>query len=265
MERSLTILFSLIFIFSATADGKQTAGAHRKKAGHAKTSAKAKAPYCAGVKTITDCHDEGCGPKSDPELNKLKNIRSDPQQPVTQTIAWMKSLPDPENFTEQNKEDRTELKQIGEGQKITVPAWVLDVRREGQETCNCGLTAIADTDNHLVLVEPTAKKPTLKRYEPHSITAEFTPRVRLDHPKFTRERLAPLIDPKWKGGTQKPVGKLLVRVTGLLMFDSHHFLNNALNRENNWEIHPILKFEYCPPGLVCKAESDANWKDLENE
>src|SRR6266404_652288 len=254
MKRYVAVLVVIICAL-VSVDAKQA---------RSRTSHKSKKPYCAGVKVITDCSDEGCGPNSEPELNKRKNIRSDNQQPVAQTISCMKSLPDPENFTQQHQ-DRAELKQLGEGQKIRVVAWVLDVRAERQETCNCGLIAAKDTDNHLVLVDPNLKKPTLKLYEPHSITAEFTPRVRLDHPKFTRERLAPLIDPKWKGGTAKPMGKLLVRVTGLLLFDSYHFLHNALTRENNWEIHPILKFEYCPAGQVCRADSDANWKDLESE
>jgi hypothetical protein len=237
-----------------SADAKQTRKGH---------GSKSKKPYCA-VTTIADCVDQGCGKNNEPKLNELKNIRSDNRQPENQTIGWMKSLPDPADFTDVNQ-DRGELTQIGEGKKIRVVAWVLDVRKEGQETCNCGLTAPKDTDNHLVLVDPNLKKPTLKLYEPHSITAEFTPRVRLDHPNFTRERLAPLIDPKWKGGTNKPVGKLMVRVTGLLLFDSYHFLNNALVRENNWEIHPILRFEYCPPNQVCRADNDANWKDLESD
>jgi hypothetical protein len=51
------------------------------------------------------------------------------------------------------------------------------------ETCNCGLTAPKDTDNHIVLVDPTLGKPKLtKAVESESETAEFTPRVRLDHP-----------------------------------------------------------------------------------
>jgi hypothetical protein len=39
-----------------------------------------------------------------------------------------------------------------------------------------------------------------------SVVAEFTPRVRLEHPKFTTRELSPKIRHK---------GKLLVRVTGL--------------------------------------------------
>ena len=60
-----------------------------------------------------------------------------------------------------------------------------------------------------------------------------------------------------------PSGKLLVRVTGLLLFDSFHFLHKPLKRDNNWEIHPVLKMKYCPEGETRRAESDANWRDLE--
>jgi hypothetical protein len=47
------------------------------------------------------------------------------------------------------------------------------------------------------------------------------------------------------------------------MFDSEHFLRNHLKRHNNWEIHPILKMEYCPQDQACDENSDANWKDLD--
>jgi hypothetical protein len=71
-----------------------------------------------------DCPDEGCTRtkhhKFDPELNKLKNIRSDNQQPVLRSIRWMKGLADPTSLTECGNRD--ELKQLGEGQKITVVA-----------------------------------------------------------------------------------------------------------------------------------------------
>jgi hypothetical protein len=101
--------------------------------------------------------------------------------------------------------------------------------------------------------------------EPDSETAEFTPRVRLDHPNFTQEKLEPLIDPDWNPGDTPTQGKLLVRVTGLLMFDSEHYCRRPLIRHNNWEVHPVLKMEYCPDGQTCQADSDENWKDLESE
>jgi hypothetical protein len=149
---------------------------------------------------------------------------------------------------------------------ITVVAWALATRAEGQETCNCKLEEPENTDNHIVLVDPKFKTPTLKRNEKHSVTAEITPRVRLDHPNFTQEKLQSLIDPSWKASQKPQKGKLLVRVTGRLMFDSEHYCGPfQLNRENDWEIHPIFKVEYCPNGKKCKAESDENWVDMERK
>src|ERR1700741_1586855 len=160
MTRFVAVLLLVVCALSAGAKQTHTQRAHSKS----------KQPYCA-VTTIADCSDQGCGKNNEPKLNERKNIRSDNRQPENQTIAWMKSLSDPENFTDVNQ-DRSELTQIGEGKKIRVVAWVLDVRTEGQETCNCGLTAPKDTDNHLVLVDPSIEEPTLKGDEPHSITAE---------------------------------------------------------------------------------------------
>jgi hypothetical protein len=48
----------------------------------------------------------------------------------------------------------------------------------------------------------------------------------------------------------------------VLMFDSEHFLGRHLKRYNNWEIHPVLKFEYCPTGQTCSKDS-GNWKNLD--
>ena len=256
MKQTLTILFLLVSIFCAPAN-----------------------PPCVtrdcadGIKKIADCPDEGCAhpdkktgkPHSfDEELDKLKNIRSDNQQPVLRSIQFMKDLEKkPKSLTECGNRD--ELKQLGEGQKITVVAWALTARPGSQESCNCDLSHPADTDNHIVLVDPGVKNPTLAEDEIHSVTAEFTPRVRLDHPNFTRDALNPLIDPHWKPPSKKdPKGKLLVRVTGLLMFDSKHLFEGALKRDTNWEIHPVLKMEVCPEGETCGADSDENWKDLDN-
>ena len=218
------------------------------------------------VKTIADCPDDGCNAKNakkhdhpiDPQLDKLKNIRSDNQQSDLRSIQAMKDLSKPsKNFTECGSRD--ELKQLGEGQKITVVAWALTARPGNPESCNCDLHSAADTDNHIVLVDPAVKNPTIKKDEIHSVTAEFTPRVRLDHPNFTRGVL--------NGKIRKANGKLLVRVTGLQMFDSGHFFpkDPKLIRATNWEIHPVLKMEFCPNGETCRADSDENWKDLDNE
>lgn len=218
--------------------------------------------------SLADCPDEGCGTQFDPNLNRRKNIISDDQTPTLRTLTWMKNLVDPENF--QEGDSREELTALGEGQKITVMAYLLVAKPElGGESCNCGLQTPAETDNHLVLVTRTtvnkfpaattnaANKQVFHSRELESLTAEYTPRVRLAHPNFTREKIQPMID-------ATPKKALLVRITGLLLFDSEHFIKNHLVRVNNWEIHPVLKMEFCTTGETCKPDSDAGWQSIDD-
>jgi len=222
---------------------------------------------CAGISGIQECPVDGCSndgklAERKKKLNQLKNKRmTEVGTPTLHTIEWMRNRPNPKHCW-----DREELRTLGEGDMVKVVAWALAARCGSQESCNCYLFEPQDTDNHIVLVEPSLKKPTLTRSEKHSITAEFTPRVRLDHPNFTQEKFESLIDPDWQVGEKPTKGKLLVRVTGPLFFDSGHYCDKPpLTRENDWEIHPVLKMEYCPEGKTCRADSDENWKDLDNE
>jgi hypothetical protein len=243
MKRTLTLLFLLSSVFCASADPPCVT-----------------TPCPESIKKIGECPDEGCtrtqGHTFDQELNKRKNIQSDDRQPEVRDIRWIKGLEDPNNLIE--CEGRDELKGMGEGQKITIVAWALTAKKGGPESCNCDLPGEANQDNDVVLVDRRVKNPTLAKDEIRSITAEFTPRVRLKHRNFTRTKLNSLIS---------PTGKLLVRVTGLLMFDSKHFFHPdpPVKRDTDWEIHPILKVEYCPKGKTCRANSDENWKDLDND
>jgi len=229
---------------------------------------------------ITACPDTGCG-VLDPHLNKQKNLPSNKQEPIAKTLQDLKDLPDPVPGFKIG-DTREKLKALGEGDKITVVAYALVARKGGKESCNCGLAAPKDTDNHIVLVEKetlaitakatrangatatkkavkarSAAQNTLDAREKESETAEFTPRVRLDHPKLAGQRLQDLV-------ADAPKQALLVRVTGLLMFDSEHSLGRHLKRVNNWEIHPVMKMEFCPTGETCTAGSN-NWKDLEDQ
>lgn len=239
---------------------------------------KIKCPSPTKLKDIYDCPLTGCG-NVDPHLNEQKNIQSDDQAPVAKTLEDLKDLPDPvSDFKVGNT--REKIKELGEGQKITVVAYALVARKGAKESCNCGLSKANDTDNHIVLVDQqtlaltakatrakpatanrkavparTAQQNTLALREEQSETAEFTPRVRLDHPNLAGSRLQKLI-------ATAPKQALQVRVTGLLMFDSEHSLGHHLHRVNNWEIHPVMKLEYCPNGETCTADS-TNWQDLE--
>jgi hypothetical protein len=211
---------------------------------------------------ITDCPDTGCGPSLDPNLNRQKNIRSDDREAEPMTIQQIRNLPDPVPGFHIG-DTRSKLAALGEGKKIVVVANALVARKGGAESCNCKLTSVADTDNHIVLVDRVLRirrgetaKQTLSRREENSITAEFAPRPRLDSSNLTRANLQPLIA---VDGVQK------IRVTGLLMFDSEHSLGHHLKRHNNWEIHPILDMDYCPRRKRCTADSDANWVKLGEE
>ena len=218
--------------------------------------------------SLATCPDQGCGKEFDPNLNRRKNIVSDNQAATLRTLASIKKLDDPEHFSA--GDTREELTDLGEGQMITVAAYLIAAKPElSGESCNCGLQTPEETDNHLVLVSKTTvdkfpvstnaatNKKRFHSRELESVTAEFTPRVRLQHPHFTRADLVPLIN----AATQKA---LFVRVTGLLLFDTEHFIKNHLVRVNNWEIHPVLKFEFCSKGVTCKATADAGWKSLDD-
>lgn len=219
-------------------------------------------PCPSPLNDIEDCPITGCGPSLDPHLNRQLNVRSDDQDAEPMTIQQIRNLRDPvPGFKVGNT--REKITALGEGKKIVVVANAIAVRKGKGESCNCKLTKDADTDNHIVLVDRVLRirrgetaRQTLARRERNSITAEFTPRVRLNSPHLTRANLQPLIA---VDGVQK------VRVTGLLFFDSEHSLVLPLKRHNNSEIHPVLELEYCPKGKRCTADSHDNWVRLGDE
>ena len=271
MRKLMVVLMALCLLISLPAATAKTKATVKKK------------PVVKCPKKLADCPPEGCSASHDVDgnLNRRKNLTdddSDAQGPAeSRTLASVKALNNPKHFVMGGS--REELRTLGEGKKIRVTAFLLTAKPEGGESCNCGLddAKAADkdvgvnTDNHLVLVsgETVNKFPVvghvnfdqwkkvLGKREKESITAEFTPRVRLTHPNFTRAAVRPLIlDARQMA--------LPVRVTGILMFDSQHFLDNPLVRVNNWEIHPILKLEFCPEGTTCKADNDAGWRSLDD-
>lgn len=239
MKRILPLLLLVAFGFSATA-----AAPAKKKKGPCKPS-------------LAKCPDSGCGGAIDKNLNKRKNIRSLPTGTIkVMTIAQIKELEDPvADFAK--GDTREKLTDLGEGTPIRVVALALVVRTGSKESCNCGLTGAANTDNHIVLIDPGDDSPSLEADEPNSVTAEFTPRVRKQSQfaSLSRAKLKPLID-------DAPDQALRVRVTGVLMFDSEHSLGRHLIRHNNWEIHPIFTLEYCPTGETCSDNGAAKWKKL---
>jgi hypothetical protein len=254
MKRIPTLLLLLLAIFVAT-------------------SAQAQTSPCRDNMGL--CPSEGCSPNNhhDPELNKLKNLKSSQKPVIDRTLTWMiRREKKVEDSDYKRGDPRGPLTDLDEGTQARVVGYLLAVKQEHGESCNCYLDIVDDTtDNHLVLVNPKvvtdfplpahATKNQLtavfRKPEPKSVTAEFTPRVRADgHPNFTSE-LQKMLNTTAQGA-------LRVRITGQLMFDSEHFHNLPLKRATQWEIHPILKLEYCPKNKTCKKDSDENWVDLDS-
>jgi hypothetical protein len=252
MKRSGLVLLLLTFAVSSVSD------AQKRKAAVVRPSpieGKIYTKCPSTLNNIGDCPDTGCGPAIDPFLNKRKNIRSDDKQAEETTLQTLMDLPDPVAGYRIG-DSRETLARFGEGKKVKVVAFALIARKGSRESCNCALMSPADTDNNIVLVDPSIKNPTLVKDEENSMTAELTPRVRLDHPGLAGANLQALI-------FSTPNQALLVRVTGLLMFDSEHSLGHHLRRHNNWELHPVLALDYCPKARSCKNHSDENWKSLD--
>jgi hypothetical protein len=234
----------------------------------------AKQPPCAA--DLDHCSREGCSKNNDhdPKLNILKNLKSSEKPIIDRTLTWMMSREKKvEDSGYKRGDPRGPLTDLDEGTQTRVVGYLLAVKQEHGESCNCHLDDVdVTTDNHLVLVNPKvvtdnplpehATKKQIKAVfhtrEAKSVTAEFTPRVRADgHPNFTSELQKRL--------NKTPQGALWVRVTGQLMFDSEHFHHLKLNRATQWEIHPIMKLEYCSKGKTCKKDTDDNWVDLDDQ
>ena len=126
------------------------------------------------------------GHKVDPQLDKLKKVRSDERKPDLKTFEWIKGLPTPGPTDYSKCGNRAALEQIGEGKKITVIAWALQGETQGRESCSCDLPGAENHDTHIVLVDPQLKNPTLASDQSSSVVAEFTPRVRLEQPNFNK-------------------------------------------------------------------------------
>jgi hypothetical protein len=278
MKRLLTtILISLALVLFAV-----EASAQKKKkpdciAQHKPIKTEVECPSDAKLNDegITACDEDGCGGSVDKLLNQRKNtvegnrnqfddMEFDDLAAIPKCVKGYKGIGDP----------REPLKKAGEGRMVRVVAWAQDARPQQSrkdengdfkrgESCNCGFTGIPNvdggpknTDVHIVLVGESALKLKRSKREAHSQTAEYTPRIRVRFKEaFDGFKLKDLIDPEHGG-------RLLVRVTGLLMYDSEHAFVNPLKRQSNWEIHPVFRLEFCPKGKDCEPDSDAGWIDI---
>jgi hypothetical protein len=216
---SVVFLF-LAFLVSADSSAQQR---ERRAARTPEVEMEADAANCPT--TIDDCPAEGCGPTADFKLNQAKNRKDLPTNPKSMTLNAIRKLPQPSSWPA-NK-NRSSLQVPGrEGTPVIVKGFLLRAKKEGAESCNCGVVGLNNTDIHLVIVDNP------NDIEATSVTAEMTPRVRKNgHSKWVQPQVR-----QFEGD--------FVRITGWLMLDTKH-ISNPLVRSTNWEVHPILKFEHC--------------------
>jgi len=207
----------------------------------------------AGIASIADCPVGGCGGVSDSLLDVAKNRTDAPSGALAPlTVAQMTNLTQPASWL--TGKDRSSLQGSGqEGTPVQLMAFLIKVKPEGKESCNCGLGKRADTDIHLVMV--TNKN----GQEAQSISGEITPRVRLGG------------HPDWNLKNVKTLQKKFVRLTGWLMLDTAHIPHTVLltgerprtglNRASNWEVHPITRIEVCT-STVTKCRAGEGWQDF---
>jgi uncharacterized protein YgiM (DUF1202 family) len=187
-----------------------------------------------------------CGPFGDSdehETNQRKNRTDLPQAVHDVTFMALAMLPYPKAPKERSQWSAMQLAVIEpfEGVGVRVVGYLAALKPQtggSGESTNCHMTKAAEVDWHMALVEKAGGG------EDEGVVIETTPRVRRNHPNWTKTRLTPWVD------STKPV-----RITGWTFLDPEH--RNHLNkyRVTLWEVHPITKLE---------VKQGTQWVDLDN-
>jgi hypothetical protein len=177
------------------------------------------------------CGLDGSGDKRDKGTNVRKNRTDIPT--TYHAVTWKAiaglAYPAPapksrENFT---PEQLAEVAQF-EGAAVETVGYVVAIKPQASnsESCNCGWHGEAATDWHIALVEHPGDG------EASSVVVEPTPRLKKNHPGWTKKNLTPWLN-----------GDVPVRISGWLLFDPQHTNHLKKYRSTLWEIHPITKIE----------------------
>lgn len=152
-----------------------------------------------------------------------------------------------------NVTDRTEIKNMGEGNYVSYVAFVKEAHYSDVttgEAVNCNLPGNDANDIHIVLMSDP-----IDSDECHSTTAEMSPHYR---------------PPSWiPDNIMKASAGHPIRVRGQLFYDNSHTPCSGNSRPNPkraslWEVHPVYSFEICGQTKIeeCLGGS-AQWTPLE--
>jgi hypothetical protein len=182
--------------------------------------------FKSGTKT---CGPTGSAPGN--ETNRLKNRVDVPNSYHTVSFEAFFKLPDlhvPKDRSKWEQDDANEIAKF-EGVPIRMTGYLVAIKPQDSgsgETTNCKWTKYSETDWHMALVEEPGQGEKL------AVVVETTPRIRVNHNKWTEVNLDTWLD-----------SDVPVRISGWLMFDPEHRNHMGKYRKSMWEIHPIIKIE----------------------
>jgi len=146
---------------------------------------------------------------------------------------------------------------LGEGSVVRFAAWVMMLRGNSVESCNCETSGKnEDTDIHVVLISSSDRENTA---ECSSVTAEVSPHLR---PEI------------WDAHNLLLANAHPLRFTGQLFYDAAHrpcsgnpptAASQTPARVSSWEVHPVYAIDVCKKKSLqkCKANDESAWTPLD--
>jgi hypothetical protein len=188
-----------------------------------------------------------CGPTGDggdTASNRRKNRVDLPQSYHPVSFEAVADLEYPETVSKDRSQwppESLAVVQRYEGVSIQLAGYLVALKPQTSgsgESTNCHMKNAAEVDWHVAIVGQAGEG------EAVSVVVEPTPRIRVDHPKWTAARLKPWLD------SSEPV-----RISGWLFFDPAHRNHLGRYRKTLWEIHPVTRIEVWQGGA---------WVDLDD-
>ncbi len=209
------------------------------------------------VTSFTSSEGDTCGPSGeggDSTTNSRKDRTDEPTTSYPVSFSAVADLDFPRGAPRSREQwTLAQLKEITpyEGTPIMLVGYLVDqIKEEGAETANCGLTEHDEVDWHMYLTSDFVANDG-KLHKGEAVIVETTPRVRKKHPNWHVDVLR-----RWVNKEQP------VRISGWLLLDPEHQADiKQGHRATIWEIHPIIHIEVSHTDHPTQHD----WKDLEDE
>ena len=209
--------------------------------------------FTTGTITVDGNPCKPTGKGGDAYLNSLKNRDIAPASYDSVSFSdimnkWEKGFPAGKGSSHYRLGKKS-LWKIGQRENVTgyeykgisVEGYIIAIKGQGAEACNCGAKDFHDYHiwlNETPLPQPAPKKPDKSK----SMVAEISPRTIKAHPNWNANAIQHLA----KQGSR-------IRISGWVTWDEEHPEQIGIERATLWEIHPIHKIE---------VWSNGKWNEL---